>query len=70
MTEQPARLRLHHFVVQPVVVWDDGEDLTPGPVIQPQMLTLAGLRDLAENWASTLAELEAQGSDGAPAPAE
>jgi hypothetical protein len=56
MTE--PRLRLQHFVVQPVVVWDDGEELLPGPAIEPQPLTLAGLRDLAETWGAKLAELE------------
>lgn len=52
------RLRLQHFLVQPVVVWDDGSELTPGPPVQPQPLTLAGLRDLADTWPEKLAELE------------
>ena len=60
------RLRLQHFVVQPVLVWDDGEELAPGPPVQPQSLTYAGLRDLAEHWPATLAELEAQGAEAEP----
>ena len=57
------RLRLQHFVVQPVVVWDDGEELLPGPPIEPQPLTLAGLRDLADTWTAKLAELEQRAQD-------
>ena len=53
------KLRALHFVVQPILVWDDGTDLTPGPVVEPQALTLAGIRDLLENWPDRLAELEA-----------
>lgn len=55
-----SRLRLNHFVVQVVLSVDDGENLNPGPAVQPQVLTLAGLRDLASNWPQRFAELEAQ----------
>lgn len=61
-----SRLRLQHFVVQPVLVWDDGNDLVPGPAVEPQPLTLQGLRDLGESWPDKLAELERQArEDGA-----
>lgn len=53
------RLRLQHFVVQPVLVWDDGETLSPGPPVQAQALTLEGTRDLVETWPAKLAELQA-----------
>ena len=51
------KLRLIHFVVQPVLVWDNGEELAPGPQIEPQAVTLAGLRELAENWDAKLDEI-------------
>lgn len=57
------RLRLQHFVVQPVLVWDDGETLSPGPPVQAQALTLEGAQDLVETWPSKLAELQAAAED-------
>jgi hypothetical protein len=54
------RLRLQHFVVQPVLVYDDGDELSPAPPVDPQALTLVGLRELAENWPAKLAELDGQ----------
>lgn len=54
------RIRLQHFIVQPVLVLDDGEEFTPGPRIEPQPLTLAGLRDLVERWPENLAELQSR----------
>lgn len=53
------RLRLQHFIVQPVLVSDDGETLTPGPGIEPQPLTLTGLQDLAKSWPEKLTDLQA-----------
>jgi hypothetical protein len=57
--EDMSKLRLLHFVVQPVLLADDGDSLVPGPAVQPQPLTLDGLRDLAANWPEKLAEIEA-----------
>lgn len=42
------RLRCSHIVVQPVFVWDDGEELTPGPQAQPIQTSLAGLANIGE----------------------
>lgn len=56
--EPPRRLRLAAFSVQPILTWDDGENLTPGPQTQPQVLTLVGLRELVEKWPETLADIE------------
>lgn len=33
-----SKLRVLHLIVQPVVVHDDGEELTPGPPINPVTL--------------------------------
>lgn len=57
-----TKLRVLHFIVQPVLVWDDGSHLAPGPVVEPQALTLHGLRDLVDNWPAKLRELEAKAS--------
>lgn len=59
--QPPARrLRLDHFVIQPVLRWDDGTELSAGPEIQPAALTLAGLQELIDNWPAKLAEIETQ----------
>lgn len=47
------RLRVLHVIVQPVLVWDDGDTLTPGPSAQPLPLAVADLIDFP-------AELQAQ----------
>lgn len=60
------KLRLQHFVVQPVVVWDDGETLLPAPPVQPQPVTLEGLGELARGWPGQLAEMQKQADAGAP----
>lgn len=51
------RLRLLSFTVQPVVVWDDGTDLTPGPPMETLSLSLDGLRDMAERFPEQLQRL-------------
>ncbi len=55
---------MSHVVVQPVLVWDDGEDLSPGPEVQPLSLPQSHLaafgtvylpqqvKDLAEKLAA------------------
>lgn len=60
-------VRLLHFVVQPVLVVDDGESLTPAPQVQPSTLSLAGLRDLVDRWPEHLAAIETQIEQGPPA---
>lgn len=43
-----ARLRIAGVIVTPVLVWDDGENLSPGPQAQPQQVGLADLDGLAD----------------------
>lgn len=43
------KLRLQVIVIQPVLLWDDGEELTPGPEIEPATLTLAKAKEWLEN---------------------
>lgn len=58
--ESPAparRLRISHVVVQPVLVWDDGEELQPGPEVQPAGRRLSELAAWAETLPSEVAAL-------------
>ena len=41
------RLRILHVIVQPVVVVDSGDELAPGPEIQPVTIPVARLAELA-----------------------
>lgn len=42
------KLRVAHVLIQPVLVWDDGEELEPGPeasVVQVKLSELVGMAD-------------------------
>lgn len=48
MPDQPARrLRVAHVIVQPVLVWDDGEEMTPADPVAPIQVPLSHLAGLA-----------------------
>jgi hypothetical protein len=51
------KLRISHMVVQAVLVWDDGEELTPGPDVQPISLPLSQLGAFAETVPAEIAAL-------------
>ena len=51
------RLRVAHVIVQPVLVWDDGENLSPGPEAQPRQLPLSAMRTFDEDLAAQLADV-------------
>jgi hypothetical protein len=40
-----TKLRIAHLVIQPVLVHDDGEELTPGPQLEPGSVTISQLED-------------------------
>jgi len=42
------RLRIAAVIVTPVLMWDDGENLAPGPQAQPLQVSLADLDALAD----------------------
>jgi hypothetical protein len=42
------RLRVLHVQVLPVLVWDDGEEITPGPETQPMVVPLAQLHTVPD----------------------
>jgi hypothetical protein len=51
------RLRIAHLVVQPVLVWDDGAELTPGPELGSITLPLSALSDFAATLPAKVVEL-------------
>jgi hypothetical protein len=57
-TEGPRRLRIAHVIVQPVLAWDDGEELAPGPPVQPLQVPLSALAILAAEFARQVADME------------
>lgn len=54
------RLRVSHVIVQPVLVWDDGEELTPGPQASPMQVPLSALSGVADSIRTDVASFEAQ----------
>ena len=54
------RLRLLHVLFQPVVVWDDGESIEPGPVLEVKALSLAEFEEAAARIPAELEALAAQ----------
>ena len=54
------RLRIAHVLVQPVLVWDDGDDLTPGPELQPVSVPFGQLGHFIESLPAEVAQLAAQ----------
>ncbi len=58
------RARISHVVVQPILVWDDGEELSPGPDAQPFSVPLSALAGLGEKLSVEVAALKEQAADG------
>lgn len=61
MTGQPAprrRLRVAHVIVQPVLVWDDGTELSPGPQAQPIQVPLSELDGMADKLRTEVAKAQ------------
>jgi hypothetical protein len=40
-----SKLRIAHLVIQPALVVDDGEELTPGPHLEAATVTISQLQD-------------------------
>lgn len=62
-----ARLRIAGVIVTPVLLWDDGENLTPGPQAQPQQVALADLDGMADRLRAEVEQHNAQ-ADAPPVP--
>ena len=59
------RLRISHLIVQPVVVWDDGEELTPGPELQTVNLPLSAAPSFIASLPDDIAAIAAQVAEAA-----
>lgn len=51
------RLRVVRVVVQPILVWDDGEELTPGPQVDPVNLSASQIHAFADGLVAQVADL-------------
>lgn len=57
-SEESAKLRILHVTVQPVLVWDDGETLSPGPDAQSMNLPTGQVKEFIDGLHSQVKELE------------
>lgn len=57
--EVTRRLRISHVLVQPILVWDDGAELSPGPPTTAVMVPLSELAAHAERLRAELAAMQA-----------
>lgn len=56
----PARVRIAHVVVRPVLVIDENDELSPGPEVGELAVPLSGLAELAEQLRADAVRLTAQ----------
>lgn len=52
------KLRISHIIIQPVLFWDDGEELTAGPPLEPLTMTLAKAIAALQTMPADLLNLE------------
>ncbi|NWL13496.1 hypothetical protein DM793_19720 [Paenarthrobacter nitroguajacolicus] len=55
-----SKLRIAHIIVQPVLVWDDGAELTQGPELGQISVPLSRLVSFAESLPDEIAALQAK----------
>lgn len=55
-----SRLRISHVVVQAVLVWDDGEELTAGPELQPVAIPISRVDEFTSSLPAEVAKLQEQ----------
>lgn len=60
------RLRVSHVIVQPVLVWDDGDELEAGPQLNAIQLPASGLAAFAAQLPNQVAELAEQLNQSEP----
>ena len=54
------KLRIAQLIVQPVLVWDNGEELTPGPELNQIAIPLSKLSELSESLPAEILALQEQ----------
>jgi hypothetical protein len=55
-----SKLRISHVTVQAVLVWDDGEELSPGPEVKPVTLPLSQVPHFAQVLPAEVAQVAEQ----------
>ncbi|QGF20265.1 hypothetical protein SEA_SIXAMA_86 [Gordonia phage Sixama] len=56
----PRRLRIAHVLVQPVLVWDDGTELTAGPPLGPSQMAMSAMPRFLDTLPAEVEALAAQ----------
>jgi hypothetical protein len=51
------KLRISHLIIQAALVWDDGEELTPGPELQPVQMPLSSVPGFIDTLPEEVASL-------------
>lgn len=62
-----SKLRIAHLSVTPVLVWDDGEELMPGPEVKPITIPLSQAAALIAGLPEDVAGIAARLAEGADA---
>lgn len=57
------RLRILHVIVQPILVWDDGQEFTPFEVVKPIQIPLSELGGMADKLKAEVAQLDRDQED-------
>lgn len=53
-----SKARVLHVIVQPVIVMDDGEELSPGPQVKPVIVKLSELPTIGAEILAAVAEMQ------------
>lgn len=55
-----SKLRIAHLAIQPVLLVDDGEELKPGPQLEPGVVTLSQIEDYVAKLRAFIDEQNSQ----------
>ena len=56
------KLRIAQVAVSVALVWDDGEELTPGPEVRPVTIPLSGVAAFIDAMPAEIARIEQEGN--------
>lgn len=59
-----SKARVLHVIVQPILVMDDGEELSPGPQFKPVIVRLAELDTIRAEIAEAVEAMNTQPAEG------
>lgn len=60
------KLRIQSLTIQVTLAWDDGDELTPGPGLQPLNVSLSQARAMLDGLPAEVEKLAAQIATEAP----